>query len=118
MPAHQIEEALDEYLVRVDTKPTEPIFQSVTRTGTALTGRALNRHNAWIAIRKRARQARFLIPMGCHTWRLRALPPAWRTAAGWSRPSRWPATGRPGPPKLYDRTRDEITLSELERIRL
>jgi hypothetical protein len=47
MPAHhQIEEALDEYLARAEIKPHEPIFQSVTRAGTALTGRALNRHNA------------------------------------------------------------------------
>ena len=38
MPAqHQFEEALDEYLVGIHTKPTEPIFQSVSRTGAAQT---------------------------------------------------------------------------------
>ena len=37
--------------------------------GTAVTGRALNRYNAWTAIRKRAKAAGFLTPVGCHTWR-------------------------------------------------
>src|SRR5689334_15701037 len=55
MPAHhQIEEALDEYLAKADIKPGEPIFQSVTRAGTALTGRPLNRHNAWAGDRGKA----------------------------------------------------------------
>jgi integrase/recombinase XerD len=31
--------------------------------------RALNRCNAWAAIRKRAKAAAFLTPVGCHTWR-------------------------------------------------
>ena len=34
-----------------------------------MTGRALNRYNAWAAIRKRAKAAGFLTPVGCHTWR-------------------------------------------------
>ena len=37
--------------------------------GAAVTGRALNRYNAWAAIRKRAKAAGFLTPVGCHTWR-------------------------------------------------
>jgi hypothetical protein len=34
-----------------------------------VSGRALNRYNAWAAIRKRAKAAGFLIPVGRHTWR-------------------------------------------------
>ena len=41
----------------------------MNKAGTALSGRALNRHNAWAAVRKRARNAGFLTPVGCHTWR-------------------------------------------------
>ena len=37
--------------------------------GLTVTGRALNRYNAWAAIRKRAKAAVFLTPVGCHTWR-------------------------------------------------
>jgi site-specific recombinase XerC len=55
MPAHhEIEETIDEYLSRVSIDDKQPLFQSVNKAGTALSGRALNRHNAWAAIRKRA----------------------------------------------------------------
>jgi site-specific recombinase XerC len=44
MPAHhQIEEALDEYLSAVSIDDNGPLFQSVTETGSALTGRSLDR---------------------------------------------------------------------------
>jgi uncharacterized ParB-like nuclease family protein len=43
--------------------------QSVNSLGTAATGRALNRYNAWAAIRKQAKAAGFLTPVGCHTLR-------------------------------------------------
>jgi integrase len=70
MPAHhEIEETIDEYLSKVSIEDKQPLFQSVNKTGTALSGRALNRYNAWAAIRKRARNAGFLTPVGCHTWR-------------------------------------------------
>jgi integrase/recombinase XerD len=46
-----------------------PLFQSVNSAGMEVTGRALNRYNAWAAIRKRAKAAGFLTPVGCHTWR-------------------------------------------------
>jgi integrase len=70
MPAHhQIEETIDEYLSKVSIEDKQPLFQSVNKAGTALSGRALNRYNAWTAVRKRARNAGFLTPVGCHTWR-------------------------------------------------
>jgi integrase/recombinase XerD len=70
MPAHhEIEETIDQYLSKVSIADKQPLFQSVNKAGTALTGRALNRHNAWAAIRKRARNAGFLTLVGCHTWR-------------------------------------------------
>jgi len=33
-------------------------------------------------------------------------------------PSRWLRMSRPGPPNIYDRTKDEITIGEVERIQL
>ena len=45
MPAHhEIEETIDEYLSKLSIKDKQPLFQSVNKAGTALTGRALNRH--------------------------------------------------------------------------
>jgi integrase len=84
MPAHhQIEETIDEYLARVSIDDKQPLFQSVNKVGTALSGRALNRYNAWAAIRKRARNAGFLTPgRVSHLARDRCdgLPGEWRSA--------------------------------------
>jgi hypothetical protein len=76
-----------------------------------LTGRAPNRYNAWAAIRKRAKAAGFLTPVGCHTWRATGITilPGKRRAAR----ARQQMAGHESPrtTKLYDRTKDEITLS-------
>jgi len=70
MPVHHLlEQILDEYIVAAGLQSGQPLFQSVNSAGTAVTGRALNRYNAWAAIRKRAMAAGFLTPVGCHTWR-------------------------------------------------
>ena len=70
MPVHHLlEQILDEYIVAAGLQSGQPLFQSVNSAGTAVTGRALNRYNAWAAIRKRAKAAGFLTPVGCHTWR-------------------------------------------------
>jgi hypothetical protein len=42
----------------------------------------------------------------------------WRTTDGSNTPSKWAGHESPRTTKLYDRTKDEITLSEVERIRL
>ena len=51
---HLLEQILDEYMVASGLQSGQPLFQSVNSAGTAVTGRALNRYNAWAAIRKRA----------------------------------------------------------------
>ena len=57
------------HIVAAGLQSGQPLFQSVNSVGTEATGRALNRYNAWAAIRKRAKAAGFLTPVGCHTWR-------------------------------------------------
>src|ERR1700704_5849671 len=70
MPVHHLlEQILDEYIEAAGLQSGQPLFQSVNSAGTEVTGRALNRYNAWAAIRKRAKAAGFLTPVGCHTWR-------------------------------------------------
>jgi integrase/recombinase XerD len=70
MPVHHLlEQILNEYIAAAGLQSGQPLFQSVNSLGTAVTGRALNRHNAWAAIRKRAKAAGFLTSVGCHTWR-------------------------------------------------
>jgi integrase len=56
MPVHHLlEQILNEYIAAAGLQSGQPLFQSVNSLGAAVTGRALNRYNAWSAIRKRAK---------------------------------------------------------------
>jgi hypothetical protein len=51
MPVHHVlEQVLNEYVEAAGLRSGQPLFQSVNSAGTAVTGRALNRYNAWAAI--------------------------------------------------------------------
>jgi integrase/recombinase XerD len=119
MPVHHLlEEILNEYIVAAGLQSGQPLFQSVNSLGTAVTGRALNRYNAWAAIRKRARAAGFLTPVGCHTWRATGITIYLENDGRLEHAQQMAGHESPRTTKLYDRTKDEITLSEVERIRL
>ena len=96
----------------------QPLFQSVNSAGTEVTGRVLNRYNAWAAIRKRAKAAGFLTPVGCHTWRATGITIYLENDGRLEHAQQMAGHESPRTTKLYDRTKDEITLSEVERIRL
>ncbi len=119
MPVHHLlEQILDEYIVAAGLQSGQPLFQSVNSLGTAVTGRALNRYNAWAAIRKRAKAAGFLTSVGCHTWRATGITIYLENAGRLEHAQQMAGHESPRTTKLYDRTKDEITLSEVERIRL
>jgi hypothetical protein len=88
---HLLEQILDEYIVAAGLQSGQPLFQSVNSLGTAVTGRALNRYNAWAAIRKRAKAAGFLTPVGSHTCGQPASRFTWKRRTARARP----ADGRP-----------------------
>ena len=119
MPAHhEIEETIDEYLARVSIDDKQSLFQSVNKACTALSGRTLNRHNAWTAILKRARNAGFLTPVGCHTWRATGVTVYLENGGRLEHAQQMAAHESPRTTKLYDRTKDEIAIGEVERIQL
>jgi integrase len=71
---------------------------------TAVTGRALNRYNAWAAIRKRAKAAGFLTPVGCHTWRATGITIYLENDGRLEHAQQMAAHESPRTTKLYDRT--------------
>jgi site-specific recombinase XerD len=73
-----------------------------------LSGRALNRHNAWASVRKRARNAGFLTPVGCHTWRATGVSVYLENGGRLEHAQQMAAHESPRTTKLYDRTKDEI----------
>jgi integrase/recombinase XerD len=119
MPVHHLlEHTLNEYVAAAGLQSGQPLFHSVNSLGTAVTGPALNRHNSWTAIRKRARNAGFLNPVGCHTWRATGITIYLENDGRLEHAQQMAGHEFPRTTKLYDRTKDEITLSEVERIRL
>jgi integrase len=90
----------------------------VHRIGSKPGAGTLNRHNAWTAIRKRAHNAGFLTPVGCHTWRATGVTVYLENGGRLEHAQQMAAHESPRTTKLYDRTKDEITIGEVERIQL
>jgi integrase/recombinase XerD len=109
MPVHHLlEQILNEYIVAPGLQSGQPLFQSVNSAGTGVTGRALNRYNAWAAIRKRAKAARFLTPVGCHTWRATGITIYLENDGRLEHAQQMAGHESPRTTKLYDRTKDEL----------
>jgi integrase len=68
--------------------------------------------------KKRAKAAGFLTPVGCHTWRATGITIYLENDGRFEHAQQMAGHESPRTTKLYDRTKDEITLSEVERIRL
>jgi integrase len=92
-----------------------PLFRSAAgRTGT-LAAKAMNRVDAWRMIHRRAADLGLRAKIGCHTFRATGIT-AYLEAGGTLENAQVMAHESPRTTKLYDRTGDEITLDEVERI--
>jgi hypothetical protein len=115
---HMLEEMLNEYIVAASLQRGLRLFESVNALGTAVTVELLNPYNAWAATRKRAKAAGFLTPVGCHTWRRPASTIYLEIDGRLEHARQMAGHEYARTAKLQHRTKDEITLSEVERIRL
>ena len=119
MPAHHnLEAYLDAYIdaagLREDGKA--PLFRSAAgRTG-ALTDKPMNRVDAWRMIQRRASELGMRIKIGCHTFRATGITAYLEAGGTLENAQTMAAHESPRTTKLYDRTGDEITLDEVERI--
>ena len=105
MPVHHLlEQILNEYIAATGLRSGQPLFQSLNSAGIAVTGRALNRYNAWAAIRKRAKGAGFLTPVGCHTWRATGITIYLENDGRLEHAQQMAGHESPRTTKLYDRT--------------
>jgi integrase len=76
----------------------------------------MNRVDAWRMVQRRAADLGMRIRIGCHTFRATGIT-AYLEAGGTLENAQAMAAHRArAPPSLYDRTGDEITLDEIERI--
>jgi len=119
MPAHHnLEAYLDAYLDAagiVDAKKT-PLFRSARgRTG-QLTELPMHRIDVWRMIGRRAKDAGIDAEMCCHTFRATGITAYLDNGGTLENAQTMAAHESPRTTKLYDRTSDEITLDEVERI--
>jgi site-specific recombinase XerD len=119
MPAHhKLEQFLDEYLdaagIRDDGKT--PLFRSTSgRTG-ILTDRPMHRVDAYQMVRRRTAEAGLKGKLGCHVFRATGITAYLEAGGTLENAQAMAAHESPRTTKLYDRTGDEITLDEVERI--
>ena len=115
---HNLEAYLDAYLQAaglLDAKKS-PLFRSARgRTGD-LTELAMHRVDVWRMIRRRANDAGLSPDICCHTFRATGITAYLDNGGTPEKAQLMAAHESPCTTKLYDRTGDEITLDEVERI--
>jgi integrase len=119
MPAHHnLESYLDSYIEAAGIRGggKAPLFRSAAgRTGT-LTEKPMNRVDAWRMIQRRATDLGTRVKIGCHTFRATGITAYLEVGGTLENAQAMAAHESPRTTKLYDRTGDEITLDEVERI--
>jgi integrase/recombinase XerD len=121
MPAHhKLEAFLDEYLAAAGIREdgTTPLFRSAVWHSGALTDLPMNRVDAYRMIRRRTAEAGLKGRLGCHTFRATGITAYLEAGGSLENAQAMAAHESPRTTKLYDRTGDQVTLDEVERIRI
>ena len=117
---HTLEEYLDAYLNAANLwdEKKGPLFRTMTSgmAGRPLSIEPLAQSNAWRMIRRRARAATIETAIGCHTFRATGITAYLENGGTLEHAQQIAAHESPRTTKLYDRTNDQITLDEIERI--
>jgi integrase len=93
-----------------------PLFRSASgRTG-ELAPKAMNRVDAWRMIQRRSGGLGLRARIGCHTFRATGITAYLEARGTLENAQAMAAHESPRTTKLFDRTGDEITLDEVERI--
>lgn len=120
VPAHHVVEGyLDTYLhaAEIRTLRRSSLFRTIDRAGT-LTSRPMTRNDVLRMVKRRARDAGVSPDTCCHTFRATGITAYLDNGGTIENAQAIAAHESPRTTKLYDRTSDEITLDEIERIRI
>jgi site-specific recombinase XerD len=86
--------------------------------GDLLSEEPMNQADAWRMVRRRAKAAGIKAPIGCHTFRATGITAYLENGGTLEHAQSMAAHESPRTTKLYDRTKERLTLDEIERIRL
>ena len=122
MPCHH---TLDVYLASytamagLGADARAPLFQTMTRDRRRLSGRRLNRSEAWYMVRRRARAAGIDTAVSCHTFRGTGITAYLEHPdAKLEEAQKMAAHSDPKTTRLYDRRSQAVTVDDVERIRI
>jgi site-specific recombinase XerD len=117
---HTAEEFLDAYLraAQISTDTKGPMFRTALRRRDELTTTPMSRKDAWAMIRKRALAAGLSPGICCHSFRATGITAFMRNGGRLEVAQDIAGHADARTTKLYDRSRDRITLDEIERIAL
>jgi len=119
VPAHHLlEEYLDAYLAAAGIAEDKkgPLFRTAQGRTQQLTRTPLPRENAYHMINRRVQAADISTKIGCHTFRGTGITLYLLNGGSLEHAQQMAAHESPRTTKLYDRTKDEISLDEVERI--
>jgi site-specific recombinase XerD len=117
---HELEAYLQAYIDAAglaDEKGT-PLFRSAIGKTGQLTTKQLHRVDAYRMVKRRAREAAILSPIGCHTFRATGITQYLLHGGKLEHAQHMAAHESSRTTGLYDRRNDEVTLDEVERILL
>lgn len=121
MPAHHTLEAyLDEYVkaAGLAADPKGALFRSAPGKSAELTRNPLRTADVWRMIRRRTKLAGIKTKIGCHSFRATGITNYLEHDGTLEKAQQMAAHASPRTTKLYDRTNDQISLDEVEKIRL
>ena len=118
VPAHhKAQEYLDAFLVGYnENDPSLPLFPTASSNGAKLSRNRLSRQDALRMIKRRSIASGLSGSICCHTFRATGITAYLENGGTIENAQNIAAHESPRTTKLYDRTSDEITLDEIERI--
>jgi integrase len=119
MPAHhKLEQFRDEYVeaAGIGGQERTPLFRSAAGKTGILTDRPMHRIDTYQMVRRRTAEAGLKGKLGCHVFRATGITAYLEAGGTLENAQAMAAHESPRTTKLYDRTGDEITLDEVERI--
>ena len=102
-------------LPAIATETENPLLRTIDRSG-RITNHAMTRNDALRMIKRRAKTAGLSDKICCHTFRATGITAYLDNGGTIENAQAIAAHESPRTTKLYDRTDDEITLDEIERI--
>jgi integrase/recombinase XerD len=115
---HTAEKYLDEYIeaAGIADEKIKPLFRSTRGRSRKLTARTMSRFDTYKMIRRRAEDAGISSEIACHTFRATGITEYLRNGGTVEKAAQIAAHESTRTTQLYNRTDDEVTLDEIERI--